>query len=113
MQQFKLLHHVDVVGNNISLQCHYGHRFFFIEHNYLISYLYYYLNILFIIVSSFLSQIPEAIMNHLNYVSAQLRMSKSDLCHLLKSLNEAVSDQEFIKQVLDINDNITAMSADN
>lgn len=52
-------------------------------------------------------------MNHLNYVSAQLRMSMSDLCTLLKSLYDAVADQDFIKQVLAINDHVTAMSADN
>lgn len=40
-------------------------------------------------------------------------MSMSDLCLLLKSICEAVADQDFIKQLLAINDHVTAMSADN
>jgi len=59
------------------------------------------------------TKIPEGIMNHLNHLSAQLRMSMHDLCLLLKSIYEAVADQDFVKQVLAINDHITAMSADN
>lgn len=46
-------------------------------------------------------------------MAPQLRMSVPDLRQLLKSLCEAVSDQSFIKQVLVINDHVTAMSADN
>lgn len=52
-------------------------------------------------------------MNHLENLSAQIRLSKQDLCALLKQLCETVSDREFIKQLLTINDHITAMSADN
>lgn len=58
-------------------------------------------------------QIPEAMMNHLVNLSAQIRLSKSDLCDLLKSLNNIMSDRDFIKQLLAINDHITVMSADN
>lgn len=52
-------------------------------------------------------------MNHLDNLSAQIRLSKSDLCVLLKSLCDTMSDRDFIKQLLAINDHITAMSADN
>lgn len=52
-------------------------------------------------------------MPHLEELSTQLRMNKSDLIQLLKSLYEVMSDQSFIKQVLGINDDITVMSADN
>lgn len=58
-------------------------------------------------------QIPETMMNHLENLSAQIRLNKSDLCALLKTLCETVSDREFIKQLLAINDHVTAMSADN
>lgn len=58
-------------------------------------------------------KIPETMMNHLENLSAQIRLSKSDLCALLKTLCETVSDREFIKQLLAINDHVTAMSADN
>lgn len=52
-------------------------------------------------------------MVHINYLSVQLRMDKSELCQLLKSLSVAMADQDFIRQVLEINDQITEMSADN
>lgn len=52
-------------------------------------------------------------MVHVNFLSAQLRMSKQELCLLLNSLSKAVSDQGFIHQLLEVNDHITAMSADN
>lgn len=52
-------------------------------------------------------------MVHVNFLSAQLRMTKPELCQLLKSLSNAMADQDFIHQVLEVNDNISAMSADN
>lgn len=52
-------------------------------------------------------------MVHLNYLSAQLRMNQQDLCLLLKSLAEAVVDQDFIRQVLEVNDHISEMSENN
>lgn len=58
-------------------------------------------------------QIPEVMMNHLKNVSAQIRMSETDLKALLKSLCVALSDQDFIKQLLSINDHINTISADN
>lgn len=63
--------------------------------------------------NQFCSQIPEAMMNHLENLSAQIRLNKSELCALLKSLCDVMSDRDFIKQLLAINDHITAMSADN
>lgn len=61
----------------------------------------------------FYSQIPDTMMNHLENLSTQIRLTKSELCTLLKQLCETVSDRDFIKQLLTINDHITAMSADN
>lgn len=66
----------------------------------------------FILIFSF-TQIPDMFVNHLKLMAPQLRMSVPDLRQLLKSLCEAVSDQSFIKQILVINDHVTAMSADN
>lgn len=52
-------------------------------------------------------------MVHLEMLAPQLAMSMKDLISLLKSLYEVISDQNFIGQVLSINDEITVMSADN
>lgn len=52
-------------------------------------------------------------LNHLNNLSAQIRLGKTELCTLLKSLYDTISDRDFIKQLLAINDDITAISADN
>lgn len=52
-------------------------------------------------------------MNHLDNLAEQIRLSKQDLCTLLKSLCDTMSDRDFIKQLLAINDHVTAMSADN
>lgn len=52
-------------------------------------------------------------MNHLKHLAAQINLNKKDLCVLLKSLSEIMTDHDFIKQLLEINDHITAMSADN
>ena len=52
-------------------------------------------------------------MSHLDHLSAQLSMEKKNLIELLKSLHDVMSDHAFITQVLEINDDITAMSADN
>lgn len=59
------------------------------------------------------NKIPDSMMVHVNFLSAQLRMSKQELCLLLNSLSKAVSDQGFIHQLLEVNDHISAMSADN
>lgn len=52
-------------------------------------------------------------MIHLEQLAAQVRIIKPDLCALLKSLHETMSDRDFIKQLLTINDHINSMSADN
>lgn len=52
-------------------------------------------------------------MSHLENLSAQVRVGKTELCTLLKSLYDILSDRDFVKQLLAINDHITAMSADN
>lgn len=52
-------------------------------------------------------------MNHLEPLSVQLKIEKRDLILLLKSLTTIIYDQDFIKQMLAINDSITLMSADN
>ncbi len=46
-------------------------------------------------------------------LAPQLAMAMKDLISLLKSLYEVIGDQNFIGQVLSINDEITVMSADN
>lgn len=52
-------------------------------------------------------------MSHIEQLSSQLHIDIPDLIKLLKSLYEIMCDQDFIKQVLAINDDITLMSADN
>ncbi|XP_058838618.1 uncharacterized protein LOC131694161 [Topomyia yanbarensis] len=58
-------------------------------------------------------KIPENIMTHLNNLALQLRMELSELVSLMGDLAGAVQDVEFVKQVLDINNSINEMSADN
>lgn len=58
-------------------------------------------------------QIPENVMNHLRKLSPQLRMKLSSLIDMLKTLAEIVTDGNFIKQSLAINDVIAVLSAAN
>lgn len=58
-------------------------------------------------------QIPENVKVHLNHLAPQLRLSVTEITDLLKSLSNVVNDQDFVKQVLAINDLITVISADN
>ncbi|KAH8413879.1 hypothetical protein KR222_011632, partial [Zaprionus bogoriensis] len=58
-------------------------------------------------------QLPEYVTQHLVKLSPQLNMSQHELTELCKSLYEVVSDQNFIGQVLAINDDIGAMSMEN
>lgn len=58
-------------------------------------------------------QIPDAMMNHLDHMAVIMRVSKPDLCALLKSLYETLTDRSYITQLLTINDHIKLMSADN
>lgn len=57
--------------------------------------------------------LSDALRAHLEQVATQLRMTTRELGQLLRSLNDVMSDQAFVKQVLDINEEITMMSADN
>ena len=50
---------------------------------------------------------------HLEKLAPQLNMSLKELMKLLTSLAEVVMDQDFIKQLLVINDDIGNMSAEN
>lgn len=59
------------------------------------------------------TKIPEHVLMHLEKLAPQLNMIYSDLLELCTSLAEAVTDQDFIKQVLAINNDINSMSADN
>lgn len=58
-------------------------------------------------------QIPDNIMVHLENLAPQLRMELTDLIELMSDLADSMQDAEFVKQVLDINNSITEMSADN
>lgn len=57
--------------------------------------------------------IPDNIMAHLENLAPQLRMELTDLIELMSDLADSMQDAEFVKQVLDINNSITEMSADN
>lgn len=52
-------------------------------------------------------------MELLEQLAPQLKFSTEELLDLLKSIAGVVLDQDFITQVLNINDNINQMSADN
>lgn len=70
-------------------------------------------NCVFSFVFFFAPQIPPTMMNHVENISDQIRVSKSDVCALLRNLHETMADRDFIKQLLTINGHINAMSADN
>lgn len=52
-------------------------------------------------------------MEHLNLLAPQLRIELDTLIGMLQNLSSIVSDTDFIKQSLAINDYIGIMSADN
>lgn len=58
-------------------------------------------------------QIPENVLAHLENLAPQLRMEQSELATLMGDLADSVLDGDFVKQVLEINNSITEMSADN
>ncbi|XP_053689059.1 uncharacterized protein LOC128738168 [Sabethes cyaneus] len=58
-------------------------------------------------------KIPENVMTHLEHLAPQLRMELAELTALMTDLASAVQDVEFVKQVLEINNSINEMSADN
>ncbi|KAM7343603.1 uncharacterized protein ACRADG_010586 [Cochliomyia hominivorax] len=59
------------------------------------------------------NKLPDHVHQHLEKLSPQLNMPLKELIKLLASLAEAVMDQDFITQVLAINDDIGNMSAEN
>ncbi|XP_043072357.1 uncharacterized protein LOC6560699 [Drosophila grimshawi] len=58
-------------------------------------------------------QLPDYVLQHLVKLAPQMNMSQLELTELCKSLCEVVSDQNFIGQVLAINDDINVMSMEN
>ncbi|KNC23401.1 hypothetical protein FF38_00765, partial [Lucilia cuprina] len=59
------------------------------------------------------NKLPDQVQQHLEKLSPQLNMPLKELTQLLGSLAEAIMDQDFITQVLNINDDIGNMSAEN
>lgn len=51
--------------------------------------------------------------NHVKELSKQLRIAEDELTGLLRQLARVAFDQDFIEQVLAINENINDLSADN
>ena len=58
-------------------------------------------------------QIPEIVLIHLENLAPQLRIELPELIDLMAKLAELVDDGEFVAQILEINDNINEMAADN
>ncbi|XP_068145927.1 uncharacterized protein [Drosophila tropicalis] len=58
-------------------------------------------------------KLPDSIVQHLTKLAPQLRLPLPELTDLCKSLAEVVTDQNFITQVLSINDDIGNMSVEN
>lgn len=58
-------------------------------------------------------QFPDHIQHHLEKLAPQLNMSQLELDTILRSLIQIIMDEDFIGQVLAINDDISNMSAEN
>lgn len=58
-------------------------------------------------------KIPDPVLAHLENLAPQLRMKLGELIDLMVDLAESVHDVEFVQQVLEINNNINELSADN
>ncbi|XP_017073041.2 uncharacterized protein LOC108109147 [Drosophila eugracilis] len=58
-------------------------------------------------------KLPDYVAQHLSRLAPQLKMPLQELTELCKSLAEVVTDQNFISQVLAINDDIGNMSVEN
>uniref|UniRef100_A0A182P3S3 Uncharacterized protein n=1 Tax=Anopheles epiroticus TaxID=199890 RepID=A0A182P3S3_9DIPT len=58
-------------------------------------------------------KIPDPVLAHLQNLAPQLRMALGDLIDLMVDLAESVHDVEFVQQVLEINNDINELSADN
>uniref|UniRef100_A0A336K7X1 CSON000982 protein n=1 Tax=Culicoides sonorensis TaxID=179676 RepID=A0A336K7X1_CULSO len=59
------------------------------------------------------SRIPGSVMQHLQCLAPQLRLELDELIALLKLAADCMSDFDFVKHLLHINDDIGEMSADN
>lgn len=59
------------------------------------------------------SLLSDALRQQLDQLADQLRMTADDLTELLRSVHDVMVDQAFVKQVLEINDDIDEISADN
>lgn len=59
------------------------------------------------------TKVPDNVQQHLNKVAPQLNMNAKELTDLCKSLAEVVNDQDFVRQLLGINEDIGIMSAEN
>lgn len=58
-------------------------------------------------------KIPDPVVVHLENLAPQLRMPLGELIDLMVDLAESIHDAEFVQQVLDINNHINELSADN
>ncbi|XP_016957564.2 uncharacterized protein LOC108029651 [Drosophila biarmipes] len=58
-------------------------------------------------------KLPDYVSQHLSRLAPQLKMPLPELTELCKSLAEVVTDQNFVSQVLAINDDIGNMSVEN
>ncbi|XP_055595746.1 uncharacterized protein LOC129746210 [Uranotaenia lowii] len=58
-------------------------------------------------------KIPENLIIHLENLAPQLRMKVCELKTLMRDLADSVQDIDFVRQVLEINNHVTEMSADN
>lgn len=58
-------------------------------------------------------RIPGSVIQHLECLAPQLRLELDDLLALLKLAADCMSDFDFVKQLLHINNDIGEMSADN
>lgn len=59
------------------------------------------------------TKIPDMVLCHLSNVASQLRMEFEQLIHILKTVNQILSDDDFVTQLLSINFNISDLSKDN
>lgn len=58
-------------------------------------------------------QITDPMKQHVSELAKQLRIERQELAGLLQQLAKIAFDQDFIEQVLAINENINDLSADN
>lgn len=58
-------------------------------------------------------KIPDNVQQHFSKLAPQLNMKEKELTELCKSLADVINDQDFIQQLLSINEDIGVMSAEN